>query len=411
VALVVGGLLWPAVSFGGDSLPISRPLPQVEVRALDTGDHVGLGTALAGRPAVVLLVEAAAAQADALDRAAAALQRDYGPWFSWVGVLSGDFTAADVERVRAGSQVRLERLYLDGAGALRAGLHIARLPALLLVDGDGAVHQACAADSGTEQLGRAAETLRDIAAGSRRRHAGFEDFRLPRVGGTDLVSFLDVAGRESTMVSFIHSNCLPCARQLEVLDYARDRHAGQVSFVVVFLDDAPDTRIRGFVAAAGVTPDFVLRDPELRLARRYAIEAVPAMFVVDADGRIVLSRTGYREEDRDGFYRDLDTALNSCALSAMAQQVALGEARRIHQEACAFMREGKPEFALLYQERIREMLPEYPSVHLRIAEAAIAAGNRELALRSLARYLAAQPQTYDSPQVREMIAGMLDPGP
>jgi hypothetical protein len=57
------------------------------------------------------------------------------------------------------------------------------------------------------------------------------------------------------------------------------------------------------------------------------------------------------------------------------------------------------------------MLPEYPSVNLRIAEAAIAAGNRDVAIRSLARYLASQPETYDSSQFREIISGLLAPAP
>ena len=153
-----------------------------------------------------------------------------------------------------------------------------------------------------------AQKIRALAAGSRRRRSGFDDFRLPQVGREGLVSFLDVAGRENTMVAFLHTGCLPCARQLEVLDFARDRHAGRVNLVTVFLDDAADSRIRGFLGAAGVTPDYILRDHEMRFAGRYGIDSVPALLVIDADGRIVLSRSGYREEDRDGLYRDLELA-------------------------------------------------------------------------------------------------------
>jgi DNA-binding SARP family transcriptional activator len=66
---------------------------------------------------------------------------------------------------------------------------------------------------------------------------------------------------------------------------------------------------------------------------------------------------------------------------------------------------------VLYQERIRELLPDYHSVHLRIAEAALADGRHQLALESLTRYLAAKPKTYDSEAVREMIAGLGEPLP
>jgi hypothetical protein len=252
--------------------------------------------------------------------------------------------------------------------------------------------------------------LKTLAAASRHPVAGIEDFRLPQVGAAGLASFLDVAGREGTMVAFLQSRCLSCARELEVLDFARDRRAGRISFVAVFIDPAPDSRIRGFLGAAGAAPDFVLRDPELTLAQRYGISSAPSLLVIDPRGRIVFSKAGYHEAERGDLYNDLMTAFDTAAGAALDGST-VAEARRLHEEAGAFLREGKPAYALLFQERIAEMLPGYPSVQLRIAEAALAVGDRDLALRSLARYLAARPQTYDSPDVRETIAGLLAPEP
>ena len=411
LSLLVGSGVCPDARAAGEVVPVSRPLPDVEVRSLASSRDVRLARALAGRPAVILLTDGSGPPACPVGRTAAELQRDYAPWFSWVAVLSGAFGVADLDSVRTASPVRFERLYLDRAGAVRAALGVARLPVLLLVDADGAVREICSPDGSTVRFEEVARKLQLLAAGSRRRLAGFDDFRLPQVGREDLVSFLDVAGREYTMLVFLHSRCVPCARQLEVLDFSRDRHAGRVSFVTVFLDEATDTRIRGFLGAAGVSPDYVLRDPELRLARLYDIDAVPALLVVDAAGSIVLSRNGYREEQRDELYRALEQTFADGAFMAQGVDPAVREARRLHAEACAFLREGKPEYALIYQERIRELLPDYHSVHLRIAEAALAAGRRDLAIRSLARYLAVEPQTYDSSLVRETIAGLLAPGP
>jgi len=406
-ALLFVALSCPVAHAEGETVPVSRPLPDIAIRSLTTSTDVNLARALAGRPAVLMLTDGSGPPECPVGRAAADLQRDYAPWFSWVAVLSGTFSAADVERLKSASPVRFERLYLDESNLLRTSLGITRLPALLLVDQDGAIHEICSAEGGTAPLAEVTNRLKSLAIGSRRQRAGFEDFRLPLVGSEGLVSFLDVAGSESTMVAFLHTGCLPCARQLEVLDYARVRQAGRVTFVTVFLDTAPDTRIRGFLAAAGVTPDFVLRDPENSLARRYGIDAVPALLVIGADGGIVLSRSGYREEDRDELYGEIELALARGALEAEAVDPVVREARRLHEEACAFLREGKAEYALLFQERIQEMLPGFPSVHLRIAEAALAVGRRDLAIRSLARYLAAQPLTYDSPEVRETITRLL----
>ena len=408
--LIVGCVCAPAARAGSGAAAVVHQLPDVEVRSLATSKDVRLARALAGRPAVLLLTDGSAPPACSVSRAAADLQRDFAPWFSWVAVLSGPFTIDDLETVRSSSPARFERLYLDSAGAVRASLGIARLPVLLLVDGEGAVREVCSPDGSPTSFETVARKLKALAAASRRGIPGIEDFRLPLVGGAGLVSFLDVAGRNGTMVAFLQSQCLSCARELEVLDFARDRRAGEISFVAVFIDPAPDSRIRGFLAAAGATPDFVVRDPELKLATRYGVDAAPALLVIDPRGQIVLSKAGYRDTERDDLYAMLMSAFDTAARAAGDPSV-VAEARRLNDEAGAFLREGKPEYALFFQQRIAEMLPDYPSVQLRIAEAALALGDRDLALRSLARYLAAQPQTYDSPTVRQTIAGLLAPGP
>jgi hypothetical protein len=401
----------PAAPAAGEPVDTVRFLPDVAVHSLSTSKDISLFRALAGRPAIVLLTDGKGGATCPLGLGAADLQQEYAPWFTWVAVLSGGATVADIELIAGSSPVRFERVYHDRAGAVGASLGLTRLPALLVVDEDGAVRQVCTPEGGAARLREVAVKLRSLAAGSRRRRAGFEDFRLPQVGAKELISFLDVAGRERTIVSFVNTGSIACARQLEVLDFVRVRQAGQVSFVTVFLDGAPDARIRGFLAAAGAAPDYTLRDPELRLAGRYGIDVVPTLLVIDGGGRIILSRGGYREEARDELYRDLERLFANEDLVAGTVLRTLREARRVHAEACAFLREGKPELALIYQERIREILPEFTSVHLRIAEAAIAAGHQDLAIRSLARYLASEPQGYDSSKVRREIAGLLMVGP
>ena len=406
VCLMVFGCL-PGYA-AADFLDIQlRSLPDINVRSLAASKDVRLRGALVGRPSVILVTDGGAPPACSVGKAAADLQRDFATRLSWVGVLSGPIAAEDIDRVRESGPLRLDQLFLDRKGALREALGIVTLPVLLLVDAEGVMREGCPPDGTAEGIADAARALRSLAGPS---PSGLQDFRLPTVGGPGPVSFLDVAGGESTMIAFLHSRCLACARELEVLDYARQRRGSKVSFVAVILDPASDARIRGFLAAAGAAPDFILRDTELRLAGRYGVQAAPSLLVIDAAGGIVLSRTGYREEHRVELYADLMRAFEEAAPQAAAGSV-VAEARRLHEEACAFMREGKPAFALLFQERIRELLPDYPSVHLRIAEAALAAGQRDLALQSLGRYLAAKPQTYDSAAVRETIAGLTASSP
>jgi thiol-disulfide isomerase/thioredoxin len=386
-----------------------QPLPDIVVRSLSGSKDVALAGSLAGKAAVILVTDGGAPAACPVGKAAAELQREHATRFSWVAVASGPISAEDIDNIRDSSPVRLDRLYLDRAGRLRENLGGPALPLLLLVDEQGLIRETCSPGGGADRLAAAARTLRSLALPSRREGSGLEDFRLPLVGREGLVSFLDVAGEDATLVAFMHSGCYPCARELEVLDYARQRHGGRVSFIAVFLDPAPEKKIRGFLGAAGALPDFVLRDPELRLAKHYGVRSAPSLVVIDARGEVVLSYAGYREEQREGLYADIMRTLNQAASASLADS-ALAEARRLHAEACAFMRDGKPGYALLYQQRIRELLPEYHSVHLRIAEAALADGQHRLALQSLARYLAVKPQTYDSAAVRQTIAGLSVPG-
>lgn len=406
--LLLGALALPAAAAA--SPPPPALLPDVQVRSLLASKDVRLPAELAGKPSLVLVSDGSLSADCPAMRAAVEMQRDYATWFAWAVVLSGPLSAPDLVTFRESSPVYFNRVYLDRPGLVQAGVGIDKLPALLLVDEAGRILASCPADGAATALEESARALWDLAGPARWRHAGFEDFRLPLIGAPGLVSFLDVAGQDGTLLVFVNSRCLACARELEVLDFARHRRGGRVSFVTVFIDPAPDKRIRGFLAAAGATPDFVLRDPELRLAERYAIRSAPAVLVIDTLGAILLSRTGYRENEREQLYAALSSALDEAAAADGARS-AVAEAQRLHQEACAFMKEGKPGFALFYQERIRELLPNHHSVHLRIAEAALADGQRDVALASLTRYLAVEPRTYDSPAVRRMIAGLAEPAP
>jgi hypothetical protein len=406
-ALLAAALLLPgAPAAAADKVRF----PDVEVRSLLASKDVRLPAELAGKPSLVLLTDGTLPADCPAMQAAVGLQRDYATWYTWAAVLNGPLTAAELTRFREASPVYFNRIYLDRQGLAQAALGVGRLPALLLVDEAGAILASCPADGAAAELEQTARTLWDLAGPARWRNAGFEDFRLPQIGAPGLVSFLDVAGQDGTLLAFVNSRCLACARELEVLDFIRQRRGGRVSFVTVFIDPAPEKRIRGFLAAAGAAPDFVLRDPELRLAERYAIRSAPAVLVIDTLGAIKLSRLGYREAEREEIYAALSTALDDAATPDAARS-AVAEARRLHEEACAFMREGKPGYALFYQERIRELLPDYTSVHLRIAEAALADGQRDVALASLTRYLALEPRTYDTPAVRTMIAGLTAPAP
>jgi len=411
VALLSGAIVHPAAAAGKPPLPVyGQVLPDIALRDVRTGAAVRLPEVAAERPAVILVTDGSGGGAACpLARFVAAHQEVYAPWFSWTGVVSGPCAPEKVERLQASSPVRFQRCLHDPEGLLPRALGLARLPALVLANERGFVQAICAAGDEAERAETYERVIHALAGAPRWARGALADFRLPRVGG-GFRSFLDVAGRDATILAFLHSGCLPCARELEVLEYLRDRHPDGVRLVAIFLDTAREDRILGYLRAAGVSPDAVLRDPELRLAARYGISAVPALLVVDADGKIVVSRRGYREEERLAMYREIDAALGNASAPPPGACPFTADAIRIHAEACAYLREGRPGFALMQLERLRELAPARPSVHLLVAEAALAAGRRELALQSYARYLAAEPLAYDSGEVRARLATLLAGG-
>ena len=193
---------------------------------------------------------------------------------------------------------RFERLYLDRSGSLRP-------------PSASRGSRRCCWSTGTGRFAKRAHRtaarpirggrrkLQSLAAGSRRRMSGFDDFRLPRVGGRAwfLSSTSQGVRAPWSRSSRAGVSPAPVARSPRFRPGSPGRRR---FFVAVFIDAAPESRIRGFLAAAGVTPDFVLRDSEFRLAG-YGIH-LRALIVIDP-GEPVLSRSGYRDEDRDTLYR------------------------------------------------------------------------------------------------------------
>ncbi len=413
-ALLVGVIVAPVG--GARPAPAGEPqllvyrkaLPDVALRDTVTGRAVRLPELLAGRPAVIFLTDGSADTACPLARQLAAHQHEYAPWFSWAGVMSGPCSPERMERLHRSSPVRFQNCLHDPDGSVARALGITGLPALVLANERGYVRAVCSAAEAAADPLSLDGVLHALAAAARTTRDAVADFRLPRVGG-GLASYLDVAGSDHTIISFLHTGCLPCARQLEVLEYLRDRHAGGTRLVTVFLDAAGDERIRGFLRAAGASPDTVLRDPRQRLAQRYHIDAVPAVLVADARGRIVYAARGFRDEERRDIYRAIDAAFGMAPPARAAACPAIADPRRIHEEALAYLEEGRPEFALMYLERLRELVPACHSVHLLVARAALAAGRQDLALRSYVRYLAADPLAYDRGDIRthltELLAG------
>jgi peroxiredoxin len=124
-------------------------------------------------------------------------------------------------------------------------------------------------------------------------------FRLRTLAGAP-VNTADYEGRPY-VISFWASWCLPCRKEMPLLNQAYSRRKGDLPVVGVTFQD-PASESRKFVAKYGI--DFpIAPDDGYRIAKAFGVINVPTTFFVGADGTVVERVAG------DGKVKDLDAAL------------------------------------------------------------------------------------------------------
>lgn len=97
------------------------------------------------------------------------------------------------------------------------------------------------------------------------------------------------------IISFFATWCKPCLRELEAIKevYEEWQEETGVKLIAISIDDAqnslkvgPDVRAKGWEYE-------VLLDPNSDFKRALGVNLIPAAFVVDGNGKIAASRTGY----------------------------------------------------------------------------------------------------------------------
>lgn len=123
------------------------------------------------------------------------------------------------------------------------------------------------------------------------------DFRLKSTDGRE-IQLSDYHGR-TVIVAFWASWCLPCMVEMPELVSFYNLQGGRVPLLAVSMDDT-----------AGAAKDYadhnhlpfpVLFDAKEQVAASYAVEGIPALFVVDADGTV--------RAHHQGLISSLDTVL------------------------------------------------------------------------------------------------------
>ncbi len=108
------------------------------------------------------------------------------------------------------------------------------------------------------------------------------DFELKNLDG-ERMRLADLRGRP-VIVTFWASWCGPCRRELPELAKLHKEMKDQV--VILGINDEGKSTARKFVEKAGL--EFpVLDDSGLKAHRLYRIRSIPALFLIDADGKVV----------------------------------------------------------------------------------------------------------------------------
>jgi peroxiredoxin len=103
------------------------------------------------------------------------------------------------------------------------------------------------------------------------------------------------------VLTFWGSWCIPCRKEMPLLDRAFEQHDGTLHVVGVTFQD-PESESRKFVEKYGITFP-IAPDDGYRIAKTFGVTNVPVTFFVGADGKVVERVAG------TGNTKDLEQAL------------------------------------------------------------------------------------------------------
>ena len=119
------------------------------------------------------------------------------------------------------------------------------------------------------------------------------DFSLYSLEGRK-ISLADYRGKETLVVSFWASWCVPCQMELPVLrDFYNRNHANREDFEILAIDENDDAGDADAFVKTAKLPFPILADPQGTVGSVYDVESIPALFIIDKDGRVKYGHVGF----------------------------------------------------------------------------------------------------------------------
>jgi peroxiredoxin len=94
------------------------------------------------------------------------------------------------------------------------------------------------------------------------------------------------------VLSFFATWCIPCREEIPVLSRIAERHREAIAVVGVSLDETPPESVAEFARQHGITYPVLLDPAGVDLGGTLGVPPIPATFVLDPEGRVVLAERG-----------------------------------------------------------------------------------------------------------------------
>lgn len=118
-------------------------------------------------------------------------------------------------------------------------------------------------------------------------------FELPALDGQKF-SLASFHGKKKLVISFWASWCGPCKTEMPVLREFYERHrkdADKFELLAVSIDSDQSDAER--FASEMKLPFPILLDPKSQAADLYSVDAIPALFIINEDGKVIYAHVGF----------------------------------------------------------------------------------------------------------------------
>jgi thiol-disulfide isomerase/thioredoxin len=113
--------------------------------------------------------------------------------------------------------------------------------------------------------------------------------------GNNFVLSKDIVGKKWVLLDFFGTFCEPCKKELPQIEKIQNEYGTRFAVLVIAIDDEGGKVLRPYFADHP-TALTVLVDRYKVTADKYGVNALPSMFLINPEGKIVKKIIGYKEE-------------------------------------------------------------------------------------------------------------------